>query len=621
MCRRHIHPGLLALAATAAFVPRAEAAQLRFYDTAAGGIVATGNTLGLSKELDRNGPGTEDSIGTFTSLINLSVDSSPANLNNPWFGGTTNDWTLNGSEARLVLSDDDVEVLYAELLWGGSTYYDVEDVTGDLDSAVTLSFGTDSDLVAPDPLTALTIDETSAQGFPAHYYMRSADVTEFVSAHGQGMYSVEGVPATQDSLINSLNAAGWTLVVAYRDSTEPIRNLTMFVGGSFVDEDSVADYSFSGFCTPPSGAFDGTVAISAVEGDANLVGDSLAIAETELDQFVTLSGPNNPADNFFCSQINDSSGHVDTSGTFGDRNHDAQSGVDASGARQSWDVTQLAISSMQGHLSNGQTEAVIRTQTTGDSFVPILAAFAIGVNAPDFSGDATNAMASPTSLMLDEQSTVTIDMQNVGLVAATGLVFRAPLPDGLDIDSFSIDGNPGDVDGNAVDAGMLAAGVPIGDVGPDVALEIQFVVHSVGDPPSDSPDQYVISPEWDYDYVSCVGEDPLTEPYNLADVVIDFVPAAGTTGGQGSSGGDSGTSDSDSASGSDGSASVSASDTATASATATATGGPLGGTDSDSAGQASSGDGCGCRTRGDGDTPLLGLAMVGLLGLLRRRRS
>ena len=37
----------------------------------------------------------------------------------------------------------------------------------------------------------------------------------------------------------------------------------------------------------------------------------------------TLSGPNNPADNFFASQINNSSGLPDTSGTFGTRNANA----------------------------------------------------------------------------------------------------------------------------------------------------------------------------------------------------------------------------------------------------------------------------------------------------------
>ena len=72
---------------------------LRFRETAAGNVIATGNTLGLSKALDQNGPGTEDSIGTFLSLDGTSVDDFPASPVNPWGAGTTNDWTVNGSDA------------------------------------------------------------------------------------------------------------------------------------------------------------------------------------------------------------------------------------------------------------------------------------------------------------------------------------------------------------------------------------------------------------------------------------------------------------------------------------------------------------------------------------------
>jgi MYXO-CTERM domain-containing protein len=566
-----------------------DASELRFSQTAAGGVVATGNTLGLSKELDANGPGTEDSIGTFITLDQQSMDDVPANGGNPWFAGTTYDWTANGSEADLVLGPD-AQVLYAELIWGGSTAYGTEDVTNDLDSEVTLAFGGDEVAVSPDANTALTLAEQSGQGFFVNYYMRSADVTDFVDEHGAGTYGVFGVPATQDSLINSLNAAGWTLVVAYRDSSEAVKNLTIFVGGSFVDEDSTEDYDFAGFCTPPSGDFDGGVVISAIEGDADLTGDELAIAQTNQGPFTVLSGPNNPFDNFFASQINGPDGMLDETGTFGDRNHDAMAGTNVSAGRQSWDVTEIPLSSQQGHLDNDQESAVIRTQTSGDSYIPTLAAFEIEVNAPEF-GDGTGAEADPTSLALDETSTVTIDMDNVGLVSADDLVLFAPLPDGLALDSFSIDGQAGDIDQNPVDANDLETGVNVGDVGVQGVKKIEIVVRSVGAP---AGDQYVISPTWNYDYVMCAGEDPLTEPYDPGDVVIDFEPDAGTTDGGTETSGDGGGSS-----------------------------GEDGGTDSGfgtSAGQGGGDEsGCGCTTGRRHPTPGAWLALVGL-GLLTRRR-
>lgn len=594
----------------------ADASELRFSETAAGNIVATGNTLGLSKALDLNSPGLEDSIGTFLSLDEASVDDFPANAANPWGNGTTNDWTLNGSAGEIILPGDNTQVLYAELIWGGSTFYGTENVTADLESSVTLSFGDDSIIVDPDPETALTIMETANEGFPVNNYMRSADVTEFVSEHGAGFYATEGVPATQDSLIDELNTAGWTLVVAYRTAGEQVRNLTIFVGGSYVDEDSTEDYEFAGFCTPPQGDFDGYAVVSAMEGDADREGDSFAIAQTDAGPFVNLAGPNNPEDNFFCSQLNDADGALDMAGTAGDLNHNAIAGNNVVGGRQGWDITRVSVNSADSQLVNGQTEAVIRTQTASDSYIPTVVAFGIEVNAPDLSSAA--AAAAPTTLAIEETSTVTVDIANMGESDATGIIFQAELPEGLTLDSFAIDGNDGDVDGNAVDAAGLAAGVAIGDVATSDAKQLEFVVRSEGAPTEDA---YVITPRWTYDYVSCTGEDALTEPQVLADIVIEFEggdPTTGgtTTGGDGDSsdsGADESTSDSDSDS--DAETSDSDSDTATTGDSDTD-----GTSDSIGTGADEGDDGCGC-TSGNNGAPAA-FALFGLvLGLRRRRRN
>jgi len=340
-------PLLLAITCTAAFTPaESSAQQLRFTATVPGNIVGTGNTLGLSKGLNENGPGDRDSIGTFTSLDNTSVDAPPTNLANPWPTGTTADWHKNGSAAMLALPE--AEVLYAELLWGGSYQYGAEDVTASLDSPVGIAANGANIMVSPDAATKLTISKTAVGGFAVRYYMRSADVTDFVKQAGKGLYEVTGVPATQTTTINSLNAAGWTLVVAYRDQGVATRNLSIFVGGSFVDENTTQDYSVSGFCAPPAGVVEGNVIVSTIEGDANLTGDQLTIAQTAAGPFVNLSGPNNPAQNFFCSQLNDENGMLDMSGTFGDKNQDAIAGKNIIGGRQGWDVTTVPLSSVDG---------------------------------------------------------------------------------------------------------------------------------------------------------------------------------------------------------------------------------------------------------------------------------
>lgn len=579
----------------------ASASELRFSQTAAGQVVSTGNTVGLSKEADVNGPGFEDSIGTFTSLDDTLVDDFPANGSSPWFAGTTGDWTLNGSAAMLEIPGN-TEVLYAELVWGGSSFYNDEDVRAFVDDPVMLTANGVTADITPDGVTALDIEEIAFSGFPANYYMRSADVTAFVQEHGAGEYAVEGIPATQTQTINSLNAGGWTLIVAYRDSSEPVRNLTVFVGGSFVDEDTTEDYEFAGFCTPPSGAFTGRAVVSTIEGDAEITGDSFAIGPSSAGPFVPLMAPNNPADNFFCSQLNDSEGQLDMSGTFGDRNHDPSGGVTVLAGRQGWDVTSVGVSSDEGHFANGQTEAVLRAVTTGDSFVPIATGFAIEVNAPDFSSKGNGADGDPLLVTIDDTSTITVNMRNDGLVDATDLLFTAPLPSGLGLLSFSLDGT---VDA-AVDAAALSSGVLIGDVAVGQSRQIVFEVVSEAPPMGDS---YLIQPGWQYDYVSCVGEAPLTEPHSTVPVIIDFDPVAATDDGAVDETVGDGDSAGDEAEGSGTGADSMGDDTMGATTTGLITGSATAGTVDDEGG-------CGCRTNGG----RAGWAWLLLLPLVARRR-
>ena len=83
----------------------------RYSDVKKGGITFSGNTLGLSKAPNQNAPGTEGSIGAFTSLEPaFQVGTFPA--------GTTLDYANNGSRANLTLPAGST-VLYAELVWGG----------------------------------------------------------------------------------------------------------------------------------------------------------------------------------------------------------------------------------------------------------------------------------------------------------------------------------------------------------------------------------------------------------------------------------------------------------------------------------------------------------------------
>jgi len=330
-------------------------------------FVIIGNSLGLAGALNENGPGTSDSIHTFTSVDGGLTDSLPPNPGNPWSGGTTHDWSLDSSAALLALPTG-ASVLRAHLIWGGSYRY-VDDVSAYLDNDIAFTTPLEAATVSPDPLTAVTLDLITGGGSPVAYYLRSADVTALVSAGGGGSYAVGSVPGTQNELINTANAAGWTLVVVVADEAWSCRTLQLGVSGAWVDETGSSTVTVSSIETPATGTVDGRLVTGAIDGDANRTGDGVEIQDPGSPAFISLSGPNNPETNFFASQINTRDGLLETSGTWGTANHDAASSTNTAGGRQGWDHTGVPLGTGDGTLGNGQTTVSIRFATTGDSYV------------------------------------------------------------------------------------------------------------------------------------------------------------------------------------------------------------------------------------------------------------
>ena len=85
---------------------------LRYGNTAAGAVTFTGNTLGLNKANNVNGPGNDGSIGAFITLNTNSTGGT-------YGPGTTLNWT-NDSSAAVLRMPTNSTVLYAELIWSGS---------------------------------------------------------------------------------------------------------------------------------------------------------------------------------------------------------------------------------------------------------------------------------------------------------------------------------------------------------------------------------------------------------------------------------------------------------------------------------------------------------------------
>ncbi|MEH7071026.1 tandem-95 repeat protein, partial [Priestia megaterium] len=424
----------------------------RFLTNANGAITFAGNTFGLNKQANANAPGTAGSIGTFFSVNPSSVDGS-------FPTGTTANYLQNSSSAILRLPSTTTQILYAELIWGGSYLYGGEDVSSALNNAVTFITPSRTVSVQSDTATRFTLTSSS------FYYVRSANVTNLISQ--AGTYSVLGVPGTQSTTENNANAAGWTLAVVYADPLQKSRNLSIFVGAELTSSATGSSTAaVSGFGTPITGTVNGRLLVSAIEGDSAIVGDQLQFGPTTAS-LQPVSGPNNPINNFFASQINNDSGTLDTSGQFGSLN--STPGGSLSGARQGWDITNIDVSA---RLSNNQTSAVVRGTTNGDTYVISALALQVDINAPVLN---VSKSANVTSARTGDIITYTVQVSNTGTAAANVLIATDPLSSATTFipNSLQVDG----VTQTNVD---IRNGLPLGTLNINQTRVLTYQVRVVG---------------------------------------------------------------------------------------------------------------------------------------------
>ncbi|MFI3201248.1 MAG: DUF3794 domain-containing protein [Eubacteriales bacterium] len=437
-----------------------------------GGMTYTGNTVGLSQASDENEPGVEGSLGAFISLdTTQQVGTFPE--------GTTLDIDKNGSAANLVIPENS-EVLRAQLIWGGFFYLDyygeVTDLTEEMKQPVTFIVpdGNSYEITADNEyITEYVYSEDVRR-----IYSNSTDVTELVKSMGAGTYSVEkitGITEPDSTKNGAYNHAGWTLAVVYKDSSLTERSMYIWQGNEFIRNSATEpnDISISGFLTPENGECNTRLLVSAQEGDADLTGDSLQFG-SDVNNLVKLSGPNNPEDNFFCSQINDDNGNLDTTGTFGDRNADAFLGTNMVGGRQGWDITNIDVSDS---MTNLQSEAVLRMTTSGDAYF---------INSVGMQIDALSTLTSITKSADVSYATVgdvvefTVAIENNGNVTIDEIVFTDSDIEGGEFVAGSLQ-----VDGVAMEKADPNEGVAIGELEVGETKQVIFQVELVSIPEGD----------------------------------------------------------------------------------------------------------------------------------------
>jgi uncharacterized repeat protein (TIGR01451 family) len=462
----------------------------RFTTTTNGAITFVGNTLGLDGSATAGAPGNQGSIGAFTSTNTaLTFGTYPA--------GTTGNWAQNGSTASLVVPPGST-ILYAELIWGGSYSYGGEDVSASINTSITFKTPAGNYTVSPSAATAQTLGTPIAGGTCTVNtycrYVRSTNVTGLVQIGQSGTYEVGGVPATLALEANN-NGAGWTLAVVYSNPALPPRNLTVFVGA---EAGGAAPTGVSGFCTNLSGPVKGRLLVSALEGDAQIAGDTMRFGPN-VGSMVNLSGPNNPVGNFFGGQINGDTGALNLGGTFGGSNHNITANTSVVGARQGYDITNVDISSS---LINSQTTAVAQGTTIQDQYIINALAIQIDVGAPKF--PLTVKTANRTVTYVGDVVTYSINLDNTaGTANATNVFFTDTPPPGM---SFV----PGSVIVNGVAQPTFSpvTGFNVGTVATGAIGTVTFQVQVNTIPAAPAPAQYANKAKWTFDFISCAGFAP-----------------------------------------------------------------------------------------------------------------
>lgn len=425
-----------------------------------GGITFIGNTLGLSKLPNSNRAGFQGSIGAFTSLdTSLRVNDFPF--------GTTLNYLQNSSNAILNLPAGST-VLYAELIWGGLYRSSANNISNIIDQNITFT--------TPIQTTSISNDIATRQNFTiplsgntVGFYVRTQNVTSLVASGQNGTYSVKGVPALIepiDNTTNETNHAGWTLAVVYANASLPFRSLNLWAGGEVVSPIiGVSNITLTGFKTPNEANPSGKLFVSAQEGDAVISGDQMLFGENAL-VLSNLSGPNNPQNNFFCSQINNENGLIETSGTFGTRNANAQSGSNTSACRQGYDITAIDLT---GKLLSEQTTAYVRFTSNGDLYVPNAIAIQIdnGVN-PNLS--VIKSVDKQVAIK-NEILTYTSLVTNTGSIPNDSTIFTDDIPAGTTFVNGSVY-----IDGVNFPTYDPQVGFDLGNLIPNQTVTVRFQV-------------------------------------------------------------------------------------------------------------------------------------------------
>jgi len=308
--------------------------------------------------------------------------------------------TFNSSSANQSLPAG-AQILFAGLYWGG-------DFSTGSAAAPNAAARNTVRLKVPgsSTYTTFTADTLDDSTLNVGRYQAFKNITSTIQAlpnAGNGTYTAANVQAGR----GSDHYAGWTLIVAYRDTTQPARNLTVFDGLRTIrTTDPPTDIPVSGFLTPPAGQVKTNIGFVTWEGDHGITGDTASLNGN------VLSDAQHPATNFFNSRIS----------------RDGALNTDRSPAYANTMGMDVAFTKADGFIGNSATSATVRVTTSGDQYLPGVITFATEIYAPKIEQTKTVVDDNGGDVEQGDVLTYTVSGVNNGQDGTANFVLRDPIP-------------------------------------------------------------------------------------------------------------------------------------------------------------------------------------------------
>ncbi len=345
--------------------------------------------------------------------------------------------TFDSSDATVTIPAG-ATVLYAGLSWSGTsgagslTGYSA--LTGV--AAPNAAIRNQVKFKVPGGTSYTGLTSTAAVDSTGSGYQGFKDVTSAVVAAGSGVYTVADVQAGT----GGNDYAGWALAVAYRDPTQPIRNLVIYTGFTNVANGASTSIPISGFTTPLTGPVVTRMGAVVYEGDRGNVGDTMTLGVN------AISNALNPVTDVENNSVSDLGVPI----------------TDRTPAYPNTLSVDIDRFDATGFLTNGQTSTTFNLKTVGDGYYPGLISLATNLYSPSLQAtktvkDLTNGITG--TVKPGDVLAYSMAIKNVGADGSTSSILTDAVPAGSTYvpGSLVIGGTPV-TDASGDDAGNVAGG-------------------------------------------------------------------------------------------------------------------------------------------------------------------